>query len=369
MLFAFGLILAICFVPGYIGAMIPTQWAVLSAILPLGLFYSGIFGPWHWLGILALAWASFSITWSPSIFDGVYGLWIISIWALAFWFGSINFVDHRPLWKGLALGLTISSVVAIFQYFGYQPVEIAGGPPAGLLYNSTVLGASCALVIIACAKYGLWFYIPGLLPGLYLSHSRGAWAVLGLTFLAQRTHVLVALTLLLTANIAFVFFLNSSDTQRLLLWGVAIREFNLFGHGIGSFGDFYYFNTNPNLYLHSEGLFRTEFAHNDYIQLWFELGIGALPIFAIYAFTLCQTKAESWPIFFTFAVLGAFYFPIYSPLTAFIGCFAAGNIIANWTYLRRVSLRWGPDNLLRDSTPKFLRYRPWSKPVPLAPST
>ncbi len=369
MLLYLGLLLPTCFIPGITGALIPTQWAVLSAVLPLGLWHSSYFGPCHWLGLLSLAWAAFSLQWTPSIFDGIYGLWIISIWALAFWLGGLNFVKLQLLWQGLALGLTVSSVVAIFQALGYRPVEVSNDQLAGLLFNSTVLGASCALVIIACAKYRLWLYIPGLLPALYLSHSRAAWAVLGLTFLAGRIHILVALCALVLGNLALVYWLNPSDTQRLLLWGVAIHELSWLGHGIGSFGDFYYLNTNPNLYVHSEGLFRTEFVHNDYIQLWFELGIGAIPIYAIIAFALCQTTVPAWPIFFAFATFGLFYFPLYSPITAFIGLFSAGSIIRDWYRVQRRLNDSRPLSLPWYSPTRLLSYRLRPEPVPLAPPT
>ncbi len=370
MLFYLGLLLPICFIPGYTGALIPTQWAVLSAVLPLGLWHSSYFGPCHWLGLLALAWAAFTLQWSPSIFDGIYGLWLMSIWALAFWLGGLNFVRPQLLWQGLAFGLTVSSIVAIFQAFGYHPVEIAPDTtyPAGLLYNSTVLGASCALVLIACMKCELWWYIPGLLPALYLSHSRGAWAIVALTALA-RIHILVALCALVLGNLALVYWLNPSDIQRLLLWGTALRELSWLGHGIGSYADFYYLNTNPNLYLHSEGLFRTEFVHNDYIQLWFELGIGAIPIFAIIALALCQTSSPAWPIFFGFATFALFYFPIYSPLTAFIGCYSAGSLIRDWSRIRYRLNGSRPSSLSRYLTARLFPSQYWAEPISLAPPT
>jgi hypothetical protein len=366
---AFGLLIAICFIPGYTGAMIPTQWAVLSAILPLGLFRLGNFGSCHWLGLLALAWAAFSIHWSPSYYDAVYGFWIACIWAGAFWFGG-TISSHSSIYKGLALGLSTSSIVAIFQALGYSPVEIGEHmPPAGLLFNSTVLGASCALIIVALAQHRLWFWIPGLIPALYLSHSRAAIAIIVLAFLAKRVHFLVAIAVLVVANLALTFYLNPSDTQRLMLWGLAIRELSLFGHGIGSFADFFYYNSNSNLYIHSEGFFRTEFVHNDYLQLWFELGIGAIPIYVIFAIALYQTKSAEWPVFFAFAILSLFYFPLYTPITTFIGCLSAGRIIADWHRVRRRGGSWRSTRLSWNSSPRFFDDLRRPKAIPLASPT
>lgn len=327
-MFYLGLIMPICFIPGYTGASIPTQWAVLSILLPLGLWREGAFGPGHLAGLAALAWSAISFLWAPSTYDAANGLWLLMICAGCLWLGS-TILDFRQLLRGLAIGLTISSAVAVGQHFGFNWVEVGPGNPPGLLYNSTVLGASAALVLIALVSRGMWLYIPGLLPAIYLTNSRGAYAILLGTALAR----IIPWPIVFSAGVLGFAYLtinpSPSDIQRLLLWGSAFREFNIFGHGIGSYNTYLLF-VPSDFYINSRGIVHPEFAHNDYIQLWFELGIGAIAIYTLYAIALSQTTSQQWPTFFAFFLLGWFYFPLYCPLTAFIGCVFAGRIIGDW---------------------------------------
>lgn len=322
-MFLLGLIVAVCFVPGYTGAIIPTQWAVLSILLPLGLWRSGVLGPSALAGLAVLAWSAISILWAPNTWDAGFGLWLACIWALALWFGS-TIDDFRPLWRGLAVGLTISSAVAIFQHFGFAPV-LANSPerPTGLFFNSTLLGASACLVIIALISQRQWAYIPGVLPALFLAHSRGAFLVLALTLLTRYLRVRYVLLAMALAACILVLTLNGhetdSDRTRLILWGAALRELNLLGHGIGSFTTFLVATPTRILYPGT--------VHNDYIQLWFELGLGSLLIMALYALALAQRTSDHWPIFFAFTLFGLFYFPLWTPVPAFMACLVAGAML------------------------------------------
>lgn len=332
-MFWLGLIVAVCYVPGYTGAFLPTQWAVLSIILPLGLWRSGVFGLGHWIGLGVLGWSALSILWAPNSLDAANGLWFLSILAGAFWLGST--IDPAPVFRGLAVGLTISSAVAIAQSLGYHPVEIAASPtyPAGLLFNSTVLGASVALTILGLCAYRLWWYIPGLLPALALSHSRGAVIILACVGLAMMIRWYAVVGILIIGLGIVSLNPTPSDIQRFYLWGLTIRELTPFGHGIGSFNTFLYYNPT-DLYPNAQGFFHPEFVHNDYLQLWFELGAGAIGIYLLYAICLSQTQSPHWPIFFGFALLGLIYFPLYNPIPAFIGSLVAGRIIADWHLAR-----------------------------------
>jgi hypothetical protein len=49
--FALGVIVSLCYIPGMTGAAIPTQYAVLSAVLPFTLWRQGQFTIFHGLGI------------------------------------------------------------------------------------------------------------------------------------------------------------------------------------------------------------------------------------------------------------------------------------------------------------------------------
>lgn len=312
-MFALGLALAVCFVPGYTGATIPTQWVLLSAILPLSLWRSAPPSICLWLWGIFLTYAALSTLWSTNIYTSVLGLWYAAIWALSFWLGT-SLPSLAQLWKGLAIGLSISSLVAVAQAFGYHPVEAHEGYP-GLLYNTTAQGASIALILIALASHRLWWYMPPLAVGLVLSQSRGAALILAATALT-RIHWLAAIAALILGALAYSFWLNPADSQRLQIWGYALRGLTFFGWGPDSFNDVYF--------LWRGALTHAEFVHNDYLQLAFEYGLGALAIFAIFGLALTIPSTE-WPILFSVAVLATFFFPLYHPLTAFIAFVATGH--------------------------------------------
>jgi hypothetical protein len=323
-MFLLGFIVSICFIPGITGAVVPTQWAVLSALLPLALWRSAPLGLDHKLGLVLLGLALLSAGWAPNIFDSLYGMWIALIWAGAFWLGSTT-MDSRPMWCGLAAGLGVNSAVAIVQAFGYAPVLSRLDTPSGLFFNPTVLGAACALGLIALISWRQWFWTPFLLPGLLLSQSRGALIVLAFTALATRVRWYFT-ALALACGLALAAFSPfSSDLQRLFLWGSTIRSLNVFGHGIGSFNTLLVYNPTE-FYPRASGMIHPEFVHNDYLQLWFELGVLALVAYGLLLRGLLRSHDPDWPVLVGFAILALFYFPLWCPVLAFIGCFAAGAI-------------------------------------------
>lgn len=278
----------------------------------------------HWFGVGFIAYACLSLRWTPNFYDSIHGIWIAMIWAVSFWLGS-SAISLRELWKGLALGLSVSSVVAIFQTFGYHPVLTNGEGFSGLFYNSTVMGACSALILIALVSHKLWIYIPGTVPCLLLSNSRGAWLVLCAAALC-RLHWALVILFVLASGIALYFYQAPSDVIRLHIWKMASQNFSWTGLGIGTFTD---------LWFKFQGqITHPEFAHNDYVQLWFECGVAAFAIFAIFAHALYQTDAIDWPVFVAFAVMGLFYFPLSTPLTAFIGCVVAGHLIGSRIVVR-----------------------------------
>lgn len=342
-MFWLGLIVSICFIPGYVGAIIPTQWAVLTVLLPLGLWRSGVFTPAHLAGLAFMAWSALSITWAPNTWDAFNGLWFLSLWALAFWFGT-TVTDFRPLWQGLAVGLSVSSVVAMAQWFGYHPVlTVNGEKPAGLLFNPVVLGSCAALVIIALVSQRQWWYIPGVVPALILSGSRGAFLVLAMTLLTRWMRVRYILCAMALAAVVLVLSLDGletdSDLTRLTIWGAALRELNLLGNGLGSFSTFFLLANRQLLY--------PGWVHNDYIQLWFEFGIGSIFILSLYWLVLRQRTSDHWPIFFAFALMGLFSFPLWTPIPTFMACMVAGAVLRDRHYDRLARVHGRYDSLPR----------------------
>jgi hypothetical protein len=231
------------------------------------------------------------------------------------------------------VGLWVSSAIAILQALGHTPVLTFGGHPSGLFFNSTLLGASACLVIVALVSQRQWLYIPGVLPALYLAHSRGAYLVLAMTLLTRWVRVRYILAAMAVAACVLVFTLDGletdSDLTRLTVWGAALRELTLLGHGIGSFVTFIV--ATPSRILYPERV------HNDYIQLWFELGLGAIAVYWLYALALSCRTSDHWSIFFAFTLFGLFYFPLWTPVPAFMACMAAGAMLRDRHLDRRAS--------------------------------
>jgi hypothetical protein len=317
-MFALGLILPVCFVPGITGATIPTQWVLLSIILALSLWRRISSSFPHELGAIFCIYAGASALWAHNIGTSVLGLWYIAIWVLSFRLGAMAMSLCR-LWQGLAVGLSVSTIVAVFQWLGFQPVPVFGTHPSGLLFNSTLFAACCTLVLLGLIGHRLWLYTPPLVLGLLLAQSRGAILVLIAVLVARYANRILALGLFIAASIYLSIIAGADDSLRLALWGQALHQLTLFGWGPDAFNDFYFIFANT--------LYHGEFVHNDYIQLLFEFGIGALPIFAILAMALSCTASDDWPVILCWALFATFYFPLYAPLTAFIGCVVAGHLL------------------------------------------
>lgn len=320
-MFYLGLILPVCFVAGYTGATIPTQWGLLSIVLALSLWRKAPFNFLHELGVMFCLYALASALWATNYHTSVLGLWFVAIWALSFRLGG-TITNLEPLWRGLAIGLSVSSAVAVAQALGYRFGESNGTNIAGLLYNATVQGLACALVLVALVSHRLWWYTPPLLVGLALSQSRGAVLVLIATLFAKYTHWLLALAALVVSSLAATALLNPSDNLRLVLWGQTLRNLSPFGWGPNSYNDFFI--------IIRQSIYHAEFVHNDYLQLIFEYGIGAAFAFTILATALAQSTHRDWPVLLAFAIAATFYFPLYTPLPAFIGCVVVGHLLRDY---------------------------------------
>lgn len=347
MMFWLGLLLPISFVPGYTGASIATQWAVLSIVLPLGLWVKGPITLSHWLFLLFAVWSVISLFETHTVNSSVFGLWLIFIWALSFHLGTVV-KSLVPLWQGLAVGLSISTGVAVAQALDYAPV-LTNDPYgyAGLLYNTTLQGICISLVLIALVVHRLWWYMPPLAIGLILSGSRGGFLLLGLALLAHFTRPLVAVGALAIGCATFAAT-DLADIARLQIWGYTIRGLYFLGHGPGAFAEVFFITPIKGV----DQLVYAGFAHNDILQLAYEHGIGAVPFLAIIGLALVRTASPEWPIAFAFATAMLFYFPLYTPITAFIGMVVAGRIAVSrclvWAHKHRSRSRfvsWAPNQV------------------------
>ena len=158
-MFLLGTIVSLCYIPGVTGAYIATQWSVLAVLLPFALLWrSGPFTVFHLLGLLFVAYAVIMLPWSPNLYGSVFGLWLLTIAALSVWFGTTLTDDTRSLYAGLAVGASVSSLLAVLQYFGVETVPTSSTSPnfAGLYVNSVQQGTVLALIVVALVTERMW---------------------------------------------------------------------------------------------------------------------------------------------------------------------------------------------------------------------
>ena len=338
-LFWLGLALPVCFVAGITGASIPTQGPLLSIVLSIAWWKNG--SPFHWIAITILSYAALSLLWAVNPIDSAFGLWQVALWALGFWLGTAH-ASLGPLWRGMAVGLGVSSAVAVAQACGWNAIPVYDHP-AGLLYSGSMQSAMIALVALALVCDRAWLYLPAMAPGFYLAHSRGGWLILVIGLLTRIEWTVAAFALLAAGVVVFVDP-GESDQFRMLDWSIAAHSLHLFGSGIGSFIDvLYQIPGEPGLH--------PVWVHNDYLQLAFELGVGAIPIYLVIARCLARTEAHYWPVFVAFATLALFFFPLYSAALAFVGTVVAGHM------LRGDDPGWLAGVLRRSALMAWLRHR------------
>jgi len=357
-----GLFLSLASVPGYTSASIPAGWAAMSIFLPLATWREARLTSLHFLLLAFLVYAALSISWTIIAWDGGFRLWQLTLIALAFYYGS-SLPDLRQFVLGLACGCAVSSALSVAQWYGFQPVpHFATAAPAGLFYNPVFLGMTLSLVAIACLCLGLWPMIPLLLPGIYLSQSRGAWLSLGLGAIAW---VMPSRWLPVLA-IAFTLFAitiapGDNDIERMAIWVSALAHLTPFGNGAGSFSNL--------LLLTGDSILQLDSAHNDALQLLFEFGIGTVPFLAIIACCLWRSHHSLWPVLASFTFLSFFSLPLFSPITACLFSICAGRIASDWDRVRRSLADRRRDWLLRYASERLRQSFTRRKTLPLQPGT
>lgn len=270
---------AVAYLPGVGGSTVAGRWAVLAlgaVVMLLRVPERPLLGPAHaWGGALVL-WAALSALWSVSPLDTTGELWHWLVLSVLFLTAS----QHREpelVLVALILGLIASAGAAMLQMLGLHPVLfVPNAEPAGLFLNRNVLGevAACALVwttaLTLTSNPRAWALIPISLLLVLVSGSRGALlaclcgALYWLWSGGRRLWIApVVVSFLIGASLITYFKDPDLDSvmARLDIWSLALGNLTLLGRGLETFG-----TLAP----------RYEFVHNDYIQLAFELGLGAL---------------------------------------------------------------------------------------------
>lgn len=327
-MFLLGAVISLASIPGVTSITIPAGWAALSCLLPLTLWREAKLTSLHVLFLAFLAYAALASLWAPSGWDACWRLWQLTLIYLAFRLGS-TLTNLWPIISGLAFGCLVSTFVAGFQWLGYTPVmAYSTASHAGLFYNPAIAGQTIALVAIVCLAFDRWVWAIALLPGIWLSDSRGALAVLILALVLNLVRRNLVLTLAILAGLALILGSHyTHDFERLLIWRGAIGYLTYWGNGPGSMLSLYI--TVPDRLIHP-----TE-AHNDLLQILFEFGLpGAIALCALFGSALVRTSRPEWLPLACFTFLSFFAFPLFTPISACLMALCAGRLSScgNWSW-------------------------------------
>lgn len=304
-----GFLTSVAHVPGWTGQYVNAGWLALAGSLPFVLRRTEM-TVCHWLGLAFLAYAGASLLWTPELHLGLIKLGQFILIAGAFWYGSVA-KSLTTLYIGLAIGVSVSSIIAIAQVFGFDGI-LQTSIPGGLFGNSGIMARTAAIVLIPLALEGLWWYVPGPALAVVLGGSRAAWLVLAIPAILSRRWI-GALIAAAVIFIACVISFTRYDNVRFEIWTEILRTATLFGHGIGSFG----FDTSAGYVLH---------AQNDFLELFSELGVGVGLLLSVLILVSSGGNETARVTLLAVIFVSLFSMPLFIPTTALIAGAVAGHL-------------------------------------------
>lgn len=347
LLFVFGFALMAAFWPGIAGAATTPRW-IVAGLLGFAWFAMPR-SPWTMsaaIGLALLGWLLASLSWSAGALDGVDTTLKLGLAVIAFAVG-LHVADLRPLFVGAAVGLAISSAVAVAQAFGWHGIPSIDDAPAGLFANRGRLGSAAALVIVGLIALRVWSLplIAAVLPGLVLANNRAALlgAGIGFCFIAAPRPVRMIRLAYLAAFAVGLLALRGIDTsasERLWIWRDTLSGLTFWGHGLGSFRELYptYLDAFAQSWALTRAPTRPEHPHNELLWLLFEGGIPAILLAGAFGFALWRASShELRAVLACLFVLGQFAMPLHDPATLIMGAVVAGFLAGSGALSARLS--------------------------------
>lgn len=348
--FFLGFFLAIAYIPGWLGAAISTGWLYLFIVMPLVFCFCNFRLTFNLIiGLLFISYAALSLIWTQNFNLAYFILLQILILSCVFCYGE-NLEDLKNSFKGMALGLGVSAVIALLQqYTSYHFIFTLFYPVAGLFVNPNIYSEVSAIMLLSLIVLKLWWWIPVTLPGLILVHSRTALIGLGVGlffWLFNKNKIIAFCSIfgigLLTAYFYSEHFSFDSIQERIDLWADTIKGITIFGNGVGSYETMYpFFATQIDT-----SIARPKFAHNDLLQAFFEFGIVSF-LLVILIVNILSAKHEARAILVAIGVMSLSAYTMHIPILAFIALLVAGYINrsddtywVDWNY-------WGSDLFTR----------------------
>jgi len=327
-------LITIAYFPGAPSYATAGRWAVAGLGGVWLLWYTPIrVTPAHVWGGLFLLWCAASVFWSVLYYDSIGLLIQYIICAVVFCLAAEE-RDLTPVYHAVGIGLTISAGVAVFQYFGFVPVRRLSDQIAGLFLGQTWLAEFAMVGLILSLHKDRWQYVPGALFCLVVTVTHAVWAVLALVAVGWLTlqcswRIRVVVTVLVTAAVFGAFYIQiqevprlSSFNDRFVFWQVTVANLSPLGFGLGTYPDVFPI---------------WEHAHNEYLELAAEVGLGSLFLVGVlvYAFKSDDTLPKLALVAILLEAL--VWYPLHAPTTMLLFAALAGHF--SGSYYRRSSVQ------------------------------
>lgn len=331
-IFALGLAVSCAYWPGMLSGAVVPRWSVIAVGVPL-LFAFDLRRlppaiPWL-LGALMAA-ALFSLRQSPDPRAGLLEAFFLGLLCLTM-IGASQLESADDLMGGVSWGLGLSSIIAVLQWLGVGLQGITAiDVPAGLFFNSEVLGELSALVFVWALLRPRWWAAAFAFVPLVLCETRVGWmaaaAAIAWTFRPakrwQTGLIVIGLGLLGAALLVALGIPKfGSAGQRLVIWGATVMAFTWTGNGLGWFQAAHPFE---------------DFAHSDVLQAICEIGPMAIVGLVIAGWALYRKgghRAER-ACFIAACLEACVSFPLHMPATGFVAASMAGVLLGAGHRLR-----------------------------------
>ena len=123
---------------------------------------------------------------------------------------------------------------------------------------------------------------------------------------------------------------SNGDSPRLDMWHDTLAGLTTWGNGIGSF-----YSAFPKYATLTSDLYQPAHAHNDLLELAFELGIIPAVVAALLVLALAwRANFKEQMLLIALGIMSMVGFPLHSPSTVFVFGIVAGCTARNWSVLR-----------------------------------